>query len=77
MSDSRLFLMIITGYQRHWLPLKAAGVAFDAGTIEVKIGGVVIDGEGPERPITDEERSAIANIADEHSARGAVYLLDA
>ena len=68
MSDSRLFLMIITGYQRHWLPLKAAGVAFDAGTISVEIGGMVIDGEGPERPITDQERSTIASIADDHSA---------
>lgn len=60
------YLMIVNG-QREWLHLYDAGVMFDNGHVPVRIGGYVQDLRGMERPITDEERNKIADIADEYS----------
>lgn len=59
--------MVVDG-QEEWLPLKRAGVMYDWGLVPVQIGGLVLDGPGQSRDITDEERTAIADIADEWSA---------
>ena len=53
--------------EEHWFPIRQAGIIYDAGWIDVRIGGVVLEGLGY-RPITDEERAQIAEIADEYSA---------
>ena len=52
----------------HWLPIREAGIAYDSGWVFVRIGGLVMEGIGQRRPITDEERSQISDIADEYSA---------
>ena len=62
-----MYQMLIDG-QTHWLRLQQAGVAYDNAWAPVSIGGRVIESDGAERPITDEERRQIADIADEHSA---------
>jgi hypothetical protein len=61
-----LFSMDIEG-QQHWLPLFDAGIAYNSGMARVAIGGFVLDTAGPTRPITDEERHLIAEIADSWS----------
>lgn len=62
-----LYLIIVNG-NNHWLPLRQAGVAYDSGWVAVSIGGRVIEENGTERAITDQERQQIATLADEHSA---------
>jgi hypothetical protein len=62
-----LYKMLIAG-KEHWLPLRAAGVAYDFGWAPVEIGGLALDGVGVARKITNEERGQISEIADEHSA---------
>jgi hypothetical protein len=42
--------------------------AYDSGVVPVYIGGLVMEGIGQRRPITDKERAQIADIADEYSA---------
>lgn len=54
--------------EEHWLPIKQAGVVYDAGWVDVRIGGLVLEGIGYRRPITQEERAQIAEIVDEFSA---------
>ena len=54
--------------EEHWFPIGQAGIIYDAGWIDVRIGGLVIEGIGQRRPITQEERDQIAEIADDYSA---------
>jgi hypothetical protein len=62
-----LYKMIIAE-EEHWLPINDAGIAYDSGVVPVYIGGLVMEGIGQRRPITDKERAQIADIADEYSA---------
>lgn len=55
------------GSEQHWLSLREAGITYDNGFIPVSIGGLVLEGAGMTRDITDEERARIAAIADEYS----------
>ncbi len=65
--DQRLYKMIVDG-EEHWVPLRQAGVLYDFGFAPVSIGGLVLDGIGRPRQITNKERAQIADIADEWSA---------
>ena len=62
-----LYQMMIDG-QPCWLRLQQAGVAYDNAWSRISIGGRVIESDGAERSITDEERCQISDIADDHSA---------
>ena len=66
-EDRLLYLMVVNG-ERHWMTLNQAGKVYDSGWYPVSIGGQVMDEDGKERDITDEERKRIADIADECSA---------
>lgn len=61
-----LYLMIVNG-ERKWLKINRAGVVYDDGFMPVRIGGSVLEEDGSEREITNEERQKIVNIADEYS----------
>ena len=61
------YQMVIDG-ATHWLPIQRAGVAYDNGWQRVKIGDRVIERDGTERAIANDERRKIVKIADEHSA---------
>jgi hypothetical protein len=52
----------------YWLSLRRAGIEYDSNWGPIDIGGLVLDGPGKAREITDEERSQIVEIAEEHSA---------
>lgn len=62
-----LYLMLVDG-DRRWMSLREAGITFDSGWVKVEIGGWVRDTETTERPITQEERNRISEIADEWSS---------
>jgi hypothetical protein len=61
------YQMKIGYHQEQWLPLHEAGRLYDSGYVAVEIGGEVFDNYGQPRPITDDERRQIADIADEWS----------
>lgn len=65
-SASTLYLMLIDG-RRHWLPIAEAGRAYDNGFCRIEIGGLAIDGSGPERAVRGEEFIAIRDAADAYS----------
>jgi hypothetical protein len=67
MSDWPRYNMVIDG-KSEWLTLKRAGIAFDSGWVPVSIGGQVLEEDGTIRDITTEERTRIADIADDWSA---------
>ncbi len=67
MSSFPRYLMIVNG-NRLWLDIGNAGVAFDSGWVPVRIGGKVIEEDGTERDVTDEEKQRISDIAEEYSA---------
>lgn len=60
------FQMFINKQER-WLPLHEAGRMYDYGYAPVEIGEQVYDDYGVMRPITDEERQKIVDVADEWS----------
>lgn len=61
------YLMIVNG-ERIWAgSIHNAGVMYDCGFVPVSIGGQVIEENGKERRITNEERRQIADAADEYS----------
>ncbi len=64
MTDKHLrYLMIVNG-ENHWLNLYESGVLYENGQVSVQIGGRVMESNGKEREITDEERARIVEIAD-------------
>jgi len=65
-SKFPLYLMVFDGKNR-WLNINAAGRLYDYGFAPVSIGGRVMEEDGTEREITDEERQRIVDIADEYS----------
>lgn len=64
---SRPLYKMIIDERVEWLGLEQAGIEFDSTWIKVQIGGVVRE-FGQERPITNEERYEIHDIAEEYSA---------
>ncbi len=52
-----------------FLSLKDAGILFDSGWKKVAFGNMVLESQLKLRPMTDEEKRRIEEIADEHSAR--------
>ncbi len=69
-DDYPLFQMVTRedeGEKQTWLPLQRAGVLYDSGWVQVRIGGLVLEGPGEARKITEDERKAIARIALEYS----------
>lgn len=68
MSDFKPLYEMIIDDKTYWLLIRQAGIAYDSGWVPVSIGGHVLDGPGPTRLITNEERRRIADIADDWSA---------
>ncbi|MDX1608377.1 MAG: hypothetical protein R3251_04160 [Candidatus Spechtbacterales bacterium] len=60
------YLMVVNGDER-WMTLQEAGKIYDSGWFPVKIEGRVMDEDGEQRPITDEERKKIVEIANRRS----------
>jgi nucleoside 2-deoxyribosyltransferase len=60
------YQMMVDGNEE-WHPIRDAGIVFDSGWAPVSIGGSVRELDTT-RPITDQERTRIADIADEYSA---------
>ncbi|MDX1535330.1 MAG: hypothetical protein R3346_01020 [Candidatus Spechtbacterales bacterium] len=65
-KDFPLYLMLCNN-KKLWLSIQRAGVLYDCGHADVKIGGRVLESDGKERAITDEEQARISEIADEYS----------
>jgi hypothetical protein len=59
------YQMMVDGNEE-WHPIRNAGVVYDTGWVPVSIGGEVRELDIT-RPITDEERLRISDIADEYS----------
>ena len=68
-ADWPKYLMLIND-DRKWMPIRLAGITYDYGWADVRIGGFVREESDPdrERPITEEERRQIRQIADDYSA---------
>ena len=59
----RRYLMLIDG-RRRWLPPADAGKAYADRWCDVAIGGVTLEDDGFERPITMTEREYLLDLAD-------------
>lgn len=60
------YLMKVNG-QRQFLTLKEAAVAYDSGFFPVEFSRYVLDETFSVRKMTDDDRQAISNAADEYS----------
>jgi hypothetical protein len=68
-NTERQYLMIVYGEKKEerWLSLQEAGVLYDNGYLNVEIGGRVREPDNLTRPISQEERDKIRDIADQVS----------
>ena len=65
-SDFPRYLMVVNG-SPHFLPLLAAGRAYDSGFVRVSIGTHVLNADLTVRPLTPEDEAKIAAAADEYA----------